>query len=256
MFDIHNHTLFGVDDGAQTIESAVRLLETASNDGITAIVLTPHYSWRDGFVSDYDKNEKLRQELEVILQEKNIPMRLYLGNELFIHKDLDQMLDSGEVHTMGKTSYVLVEFPMESYSDDYDEILYNIRISGYRIIIAHPERYAYVQRDPNFVYRWTNYEMFLQANADSLKVTRKQKVIDHLIKNRLLHFIASDAHGVYRPPVLSEAYKYIKKTYSKEIADRLFIENPETMIHNIPLGEMPEVPARGLFNTIFGKREQ
>ena len=251
MLDIHNHCLFGIDDGAGTIDEAARLLKVAEEDGVSSVILTPHYSVLDGFIADYDTVENLKKELEERLKEDGINITLYTGNELFIHDKLDQMLDDKAVHTLAGSHYVLVEFPMDRYRDEYDEILYNMRISGYWIIIAHPERYAYVQKDPSFVCRWTDYGYYLQANTDSLKVVKKEKVIDYLIKRRILHFIASDAHGVYRPAVLSGAYKYITANYSKEVADRLFKVNPEKIISNQRLDEMPEVKGKGIFDFLF-----
>ena len=72
------------------------------------------------------------------------PINLHLGNELYIHPDLPELLEKGEVLTLAESDYILVEFPFQNYKDEYDEILYELALR-YRIIIAHPERYNFVQ---------------------------------------------------------------------------------------------------------------
>ena len=62
-------------------------------------------------------------------------IKLHLGNELYIHPDLPELLEQGEILTLAESDYILIEFPFHKYKDEYDEILYELSLK-YRIIIA------------------------------------------------------------------------------------------------------------------------
>ena len=248
MIDIHNHILFGVDDGSPDIDASIEMIRDAVNDGIDQIILTPHYVPGDpDYTADYDLLESKLEILRCRVKEEGLDITLHLGNELYIDKKLDQLLEEKKVHTLAGSKYVLVEFPMDKYIDDYDEYLYNIGLSGYQIIIAHPERYAYVKNDYNFVRRWTDEGYLLQANSLSLNSRKKAKVVFFLIDEGLLHFIASDAHNADRPAVLTAARSILRGRYDENIIERLFVTNPQRVIDNKPVEEMPKIKKRHWF---------
>ena len=248
MIDIHNHILFGVDDGSPDKETSIQMLKQAEQDGIEKVILTPHYVHKQkGYSESYEVIEERFKELKAICEQERLSIQLFIGNELFIHKDMDMFLDERKVHTMADSNYVLVEFPMSEYAENYDEYLYNISLSGYRIIIAHPERYEYVLRHPEFVNRWTVEGYLLQSNGDSLKDKRKAKVIHQLIEKGQLSFIASDGHSLGRPAVLSSAYRDIETYYSSETAERLFRLNAECILNDKPLPENPKITKHKFF---------
>ena len=249
MIDIHNHILFGVDDGSPNLKTSLQMIRQSASDGITHIILTPHYVHKQkGYSESYEVLEEKYKLLKEEIEKEKLDVQLFLGAELFINRNLDRFLEEKTVHTMANSKYVLVEFPMDSYLPDYDEYLYNITLSGYSLIIAHPERYEFVMKNPEFVKRWTDEGYLLQSNGDSLKDRRKAKVIRFLIENGLLSFIASDGHSPNgRPAILSEAYKEIEKYYSKEIAERLFEKNAECILRDEKVPTMPAAKRKSLF---------
>ena len=171
MIDIHSHLIPGVDDGSQSLEESLSLLNQAEQDGITELVTTPHFMKNGEFRT---KAPELVQRFNELKQAYTGSIRLHLGNELYIHPDLPELLGKDKILTLAESDYILVEFPFQNYKDEYDEILYELALR-YRIIIAHPERYSYVQEDPNFCLRWLNEGYYLQANQSSLfkKETKK-----------------------------------------------------------------------------------
>ena len=229
MICIHNHLLPGVDDGVRTFEEARELLYEGYRDGITKAILTPHFVNRTaGYDSSVENNQATFNKLKEYVSD--IPIELYLGNELFVDPKLDEMLLNKEVLSLADSKYVLVEFPMRNYKDDYDEILYNIRISGYQIIIAHPERYLFVQNDYRFVDRWLKEGYLLQSNANSLNKNITKKIITKLLDKDELSFIATDSHNKERPFKLGDAYKFVERRYGKERAEDLFVNNPQKIL--------------------------
>lgn len=194
MIDMHNHILFGVDDGCQTIDESIRMIEKAHDVGVTAMILTPHYAPLRGYVASHDTIQDKFHELKQAIDERAIPVHLYLGREIDEVKDIDALLKEGTVQTMNGTNYVLVDFGMSK--TDIDEYCYELIINGYKPIIAHPERYNYID-DEQLYHRWKKTGALLQVNASSLfhpKNKQTKKVIKYLIKHKLIDLIGSDSH--------------------------------------------------------------
>lgn len=229
--DIHSHLLPGVDDGAQTIDESLLLLQQAINDGVEYIVLTPHYIKNGEFRLKREDIIARYQEFKQIVLSKGLDIKLLLGNELYIHQDLDEMIMKREVCSLNNTSYVLVEFPFDKYKDEYDEYLYNIALNGNKIIIAHPERYGYVQANVDFCKRWLKEGYYLQSNQNSL-FNYCEKTTLKLLEKNWISFVASDAHNKNRPCILSKAYEKVSKLKGIEFADSLFYENALKMLQN------------------------
>ena len=121
MIDIHSHLLPNVDDGSKSMTETLSLLNDAEKDGITEIILTPHFM----------KNGEFRIKAPELIEKFNIlkntyqgSIKLNLGNELYIHPDLPELLERNEVLSLSETDYILVEFPFVNYEEEYDEILY------------------------------------------------------------------------------------------------------------------------------------
>ena len=228
MIDIHSHLIPGVDDGSQSLEESLSLLKQAEQDGITELITTPHFMKNGEFRM---KAPELVQRFNELKQVYKGPIKLHLGNELYIHPDLPELLEKGEVLTLAESETILVEFPFQDYKDEYDEILYELALR-YRIIIAHPERYSYVQDNPNFCLRWLNEGYLLQANQNSLFKKETNKTLIPMIEHGLIIFIASDAHNQHRNLMLKSAIQLITNELGEEKARLLFKENPKAVINN------------------------
>lgn len=249
MIDIHNHLLFGVDDGSDSFELSLKLLKEAQKEGINDIILTPHYIKNGDYKYKANVIKKVYEVFREHVKKHNIKINLYLGNELYIHEELDNLLQVKEVLSLNDSKYVLVEFPFTSYRDEYDEILYNITTLGYKIIIAHPERYKYVKENHKFIKRWVDNGYLLQVNQNSLNKKDLRAMIFDWIHEGYLYFIASDAHNEYRPCTLKNAYDIIVSKFDEDIANRIFIDNPKCIINNETIAKMPIIKKKlfGLF---------
>lgn len=230
MIDIHCHVLPGVDDGVQTLAEAVQMLKNAELEGMTDVILTPHYMKNGPF-------HKLREEQKIrfdffknFIQQEGLAIQLHLGNELYIHPQLSDLLENGKISTLADSDYVLIEFPFEQYKSDYDDILYDLRVMGYKVIIAHPERYTYVRNDYTFVQRWIDEGYLLQCNSTSLLSGNKASL--YLMDAGAISFIASDAHNQNRPLSLKRAYEYVSSQYGNQVADTVFVDNPKRVLCN------------------------
>lgn len=231
--DIHNHSIPKVDDGAHSINQALRMLDIAFREGIRTIIATPHVSYRRG----EDKYKLLRPAFEELKERaaKELPeLTLHLGCEIFYSQDTVYGLQKKEIPTLGDTSYVLVEF-QPSCEFRYLKIsIQNLIIGGYKPIIAHVERYESLRKDLKLVQELILMGAYLQSNAMSIngedgKVL--QMVTKKLLKHRLLHFIATDSHGdERRPPRVMKCLETAIKKYGEEYAEDLFIHNGRKLL--------------------------
>ena len=228
MIDIHSHLVLGVDDGSQSIEESLALLKQAEEDGITELITTPHFMKNGEFRVKAPDLVKRFNELKRAYQGS---IKLHLGNELYIHPDLPELLEKGEILTLAESDYILIEFPFNSYKDEYDEVLYELSLK-YRIIIAHPERYHFVQDVPNFCLRWLKEGYLLQSNQNSLFKKETKKVLFSMIVHGFISFIASDAHNECRPLILKEAYDLLEEEFGMRVAKQLTEENPGKLLVN------------------------
>ncbi len=249
MIDIHNHALYAVDDGSTDMEMSLSLLRNAYEDGIRQLIITPHYMHGGRYRVQADEILERFSVLKEAVKNEGNPIELYIGNELMINKHLDELLENRKILSLAGTDYVLVEFPFTEYLEEYDEYLYNITTLGYKVIIAHPERYAYLQRNHSFVDRWLDEGYLLQANGSSLKKRESEKVIIDLISRGKLSFIASDGHQTeWRPILLKEAFLEIVNKFSLEIAEKLFEQNQKLLLNNQPIPLMPSSKRKGWFS--------
>ena len=241
MIDIHNHIIPNIDDGSDSFDLSRRLLIDAIDEGITDVCITPHFMKHGPYSVRKKELVKLFDDFKKANEDLNV--NLYLGNELYIDRELDELLANDEICSLNDSQYVLIEFPFEHYKRDYDEYLYNVSLR-YKIIIAHPERYYYVQKDPDFVDRWIREGYTLQSNQDSLDYRESRKVIYHLIEKGKLSFIASDCHNPYRPLSLIIAYDHISRKFNEETAYLLMDVNPLSVIENKPIQRIPGIRKR------------
>lgn len=231
MIDIHTHILPGIDDGAKDMETAIKMLKMAERDGTTHIIVTPHYihEVQGIFGNDSKAVKKSYEELMAVVKEKNINVKIYPGTEAFICPELPQLITSGGIYTLNNSAYVLVELPMMNMPIYTDDVLFNIKISGYTPIIAHPERYREIADNPNTLYDYINRGALVQVNASSIKGIYGKKIKDTaltLIRHNMVHFVASDAHTCRgRSPKMSRAYEIVRNEVGDAFAKRLFRTN-------------------------------
>ena len=227
--DIHCHILPGIDDGADSLETSLEMLRMAEADGISQMILTPHNKpWHTKI--DHTGMRARVDQLQKRLCQEGLAIKLYTGSELYYRGGLAEELDQGAVETLADSQYVLVEFDPLA---DYDYIrngIYALLSGGYYPIAAHTERYRNVGCKTNGIIELTDMGCFIQVNAGSIMgkygsgtkfLTRK------MLKEDLVHFIATDAHDLYkRNPCLSQCAQYIGKKYGESSAKRLFYDNP------------------------------
>lgn len=230
MVDIHCHLLPGVDDGAESWDVTLEMCRMAQQDGVTHIVVTPHANY------EYRYDRVLHQAVLDELRARVPGLSFSMGCEFHLsYENVEDAMTHPERYTMNDTRYLLVE--LSEYSAfNVAQTLHQLQTTGLVPIIAHPERNQMIRGKPDLLTEFADVGCLFQITANSLtgswgKAT--QKICESLLKKNLVHFIASDAHGVKsRPPILSAALNAAAKIIGVSDAEKLVVGNPSTLLNS------------------------
>lgn len=231
MIDIHCHLLHGVDDGPKKIELSIEMLREANEQGITDIVLTPHYR-RGMFRFDGDLVKSQAAELEPYATELGI--QLHLGTEVHVNGDLLEYIEGHKVFTLADSEYVLTEY---AYDTEYSYIFkmsHELLRHGYVPVIAHVERYACLVKNPKRLEELQEIGAWIQCNAAAIigeEGWGTKQFCKKALKSGWVDIVASDSHDMKkRRCYMEDAYEYITEKYGEKLAYRLMVKNPKKII--------------------------
>ena len=239
MKDIHSHIMYGIDDGAKDLEESISIIKNAISSGITDIVLTPHYISKSKYSCNNNDKNKILNIIKNKLKEDNININLYLGNEVMIDTDIVELINKEEISTINNTRYVLIEFSFNYEYDYYQNIIFELVRNNYIPILAHPERYKYIQEDPKRIEKYLEMGVILQGNYFSLfnkYGSKAKKTLKILLKNRQISLLASDIHKKdinYDIDRLNRKLNYIVK--DKKYINEILNINFTKIINNVNL---------------------
>lgn len=231
MIDFHSHILPGIDDGSRSIEQTIRMLKEAKEAGFTKIISTSHYI--EGY---YESDEAERTELLNEVQKNISGIELYLGNEIYITNNMINLIQNKKASTINNSKYVLFEFPLSAKSMNDKEVVYRLIENGFVPIIAHPERYSYVQDNPEYIEELAEMGALFQANYGSIigmYGKKAEKTLKKLLKNDLIRFFGSDSHRIDQvytkmPKILKKLHKFL----SDEEIEEFTVINPQKVLNN------------------------
>lgn len=236
MIDIHLHILPGVDDGSPNLESSLEMARLAVESGVHRVIATPHCNLPEMSGLNTAGVQMQVAKLRSALEQTGIPLGVYEGMEIFGTPQTAQRLRHGELCTLAGSQYPLIEFPFTGYAQEATEILNSVLELGFRPIVAHPERYRYVQSDPRLLNLWVEMGCLLQINRGSLfgRFGRHAEALAHgLLERNFASFVASDAHSpTARTPWLRDVAEFLLREYPKKVAWALLENNPRRVLEN------------------------
>jgi len=247
MYDIHCHVLAGIDDGASDIEESLNICRTAYNEGITAIVATPHYI--DG-ESESQKSKILALVFLLNQELKNIDIDLMVlpGMEVYVTSNLLELYDEGKIITLNCKNYMLIELPLyNGIPSCLEDVLFKLQVRGVKPVIAHPERCKSVIDYPNLVNRLIERGCIIQVNSGSIEGLYGksiQKTANTLLEHNMVHLVGSDSHSSSgRKSFLRDSFAMLSDKYGKGYAEDLFVNNQYKIINGekIIIGEPVEI---------------
>lgn len=230
-WDIHNHILPGIDDGACCIEETYSLIEQEHRQGIRNLIFTPHY--RPGmFEIQAQEREAVYLEICRKMKREFSDMQFFLGCEYFAHNYMMANLRDVRCRMAG-TDVILQEFSSVTHYRYMLDVVTRTRKKGYRTIIAHAERYQCLYKNMERIRLLKQTGAMVQVNSGSILgkggISRK-RFCHRLLEENFVDFVASDAHGLEKRPVIMEAcMEKIEKKYGADRVEKLFYRNPETL---------------------------
>lgn len=239
--DLHMHLLPGLDDGSPSEESTLHMAAMAAESGTERIVATPHSR---GF-GDHDDplfHLAVREASDALahaLEDCGIPLQILTGMEVFAGEDTVRELAEGILLPLGDTRCVLTEFSFDEDPDFVKKTLRDMQEAGWLPLIAHPERYYFIQDDLNLAFQLVKTGCLLQVNKGSLLGRfgeTEQSCAVALVRHGLVHAVASDAHSPRRrTPPLDIVYTWLSEAFSPRTAELLLSQNPNRILS----GELP-----------------
>lgn len=233
MIDIHCHILPAIDDGPADLETSLAMLRQAEDDGITHIVATPHYIYKEKpSVQDIsDRLEMVRGKIK----QAGISITLLSGADIRLSYELLNGIEKKEIPMINNSRYFLLELP-DLLPPNLDNFLFNVVVKGYVPVITHPERNYSFLASPAKLDPLIDSGALIQLTAMSVTGDfgiRQKKFSYMLMKKGFVDFIATDAHNLNRRvPILSKAFRETADQFGKDEADRIFLRNPKAVIEN------------------------
>lgn len=234
MIDVHCHILPNIDDGSQSVNDSLELMEEATSNGFSEIITTSHFISHGNFQASIDERKEIIDSYNDVLKSKGINLKLYNGAEAYVTHNLAEYYVDNIIPTLANSRYVLFELPMSQKPVYIEKVINELINCGYFPIIAHPERYDYVKKDVKVALRWVELGAYLQCNYGSLVGNygiHAKKSIIKLLKNDAVTFLGTDTH---RPNTnycdIDTMIKALKKEVDDEKVEELTYKNPEKII--------------------------
>ncbi|MFC5532212.1 tyrosine-protein phosphatase [Cohnella yongneupensis] len=241
MIDIHTHILPGLDDGADSMTTALAMARAAAAEGITDIIATPHHA-NGRYTNPASDVQNALWDFQSRLHTEGIPVTLHAGQEVRVHDGLLEAWTKGELLTLAGSSYLLIELPGPDIPQEIRDWVRGLVASGIRPIIAHPERNRVIRENPRLLADLIALGARAQVTTHSLLGDfgeHVKKAAWALCRAGLIHIVSSDAHHVERRAFsLSQAYRAIASRLGPEWSD-YYRHNAACLLANADLAVSP-----------------
>jgi protein-tyrosine phosphatase len=244
VIDLHAHVLPGLDDGPADTAGAVALAAEAAGAGVRTLAATPHLR------ADFPgvRAEELPGRVAALrerLAAAGVPLELVSGGEvdvLWAQQASDEALRAASFGARGTD--LLVETPYGELPAIFEQLLFQIRLRGFRVLLAHPERNPSFQAAPGRLAELVDQGTLLQVTAASLAAGgRAGRLAQRLIADGRAHVIASDTHRAGgRRAALREGVAAVRDAPAR--AQWMVTAAPAAILAGAPLPPAPEAPPR------------
>ena len=235
MIDFHTHILPNIDDGSRSIDETFNLIKEAKEVGFDGIILTSHYI-ENFYETDVPERDVWVKAISENLGVKGIDTDLYLANEIYISENMMGLLEQRKASTINNSCYVLFELPLNEEPLNLYDVIYSLQENKLIPILAHPERYSFVQKEPELIYDLIEKGCLMQANYGSIigqYGVKAEYIVKKFLENNMIHFLGSDVHrqnSIY--PKIPFALEKIKEIVGEEKLEELTTINPKLVLAN------------------------
>lgn len=233
LIDLHNHILPGLDDGAADLAESLDMARQFVAEGVTTIVATPHLDpLNDRGAAAAVVREAVRR-LGSALADADIPLQVLPGSEIFLTPDVPALLRDGVAAPIAGGPWVLVELPFNQRPVYVEDTLFRIEAAGFRPILAHPERYSFVQADVATLDDFVDRGIVLQLTAPALLGEYPRPIrlaAEALLARGSFALASSDRHHAGSRRSLAALRGRIIELRDERTADLLLVTNPGQVI--------------------------
>jgi len=235
MIDLHSHVLPGIDDGARTTQDSIAMLDAFAAQGFHTVAATPHLTgrWRPEYVAHIDR---AFAGIEPLAQARGITLVRWF--EIQLDPGTAGQMTGDMPVALGGTDIVLVDLPFTEWPLYADAALFAVRAAGYRVILAHPERYPGIQDDPGKASELVEHGIALQVTIGSFsgifgKAARKSA--EELLARGLVHLVATDAHSTgSRMAAVPAGLARLRQLAGEDGLRQLTTDAPAAILANAP----------------------
>jgi protein-tyrosine phosphatase len=243
VIDLHCHILPGIDDGPPTMDQTLALARAHVAVGVRRVLATPHVTW--DIPTSAEQVATGVAQVNAALAESELPLEVLPGGEIAITKVAE--LDDPELRglALGGGPWLLVESPLTPAASSFDTILHHLQARGHRVLLAHPERCPAFQREPERLASLVHAGMLTSITAGAL-IGRfggtVERYAHELVRDGLVHNVASDAHDIgRRPPGLRAE---LERAGYGEHVDWWCVEVPAAILDGSEIPYPPPAPLR------------
>ena len=205
---MHSHLIPGMDDGVRTLSDSVALIRRMHELGYHKLITTPHIQ------HDFYRNtpENINEGLEKVraaLKDENIPVEIEAAAEYLMDDGFENLMNQGDLLTFsGK--HILVELSYFTPNPNQKSFIFNLQVDGYKVILAHPERYTYWFSDFSKFEELKDRGVLFQLNIVSITGFYPEpvkKYAEKLIEKGMIDFLGSDMHNMNYMTALEKSLK-------------------------------------------------
>ena len=204
--DMHCHLVPKVDDGSKCMEESIDCLNTLKAVGYNKVIITPHFQY-PRFPNDEDDITRRYNELKTEAKKAGIEIEMIgVGGEYRIDSGFNKRLENPRFLMVGG-KYVLVEFSLHQQMMGCDEMIFDMQMKGYEVILAHPERYPYLNLQGTRMEQLKNQGVYFQINALSLGGfygDEPKRRAYQMLERGWVEFMGTDTHNTLYAQALSD----------------------------------------------------
>ena len=238
MIDLHCHILPAIDDGAKDLETALEMANMAREDGIEAIVCTPHIT-----PGIYDNDAHIiyqaLEDFQAELDRHGIDLHLFAGADMHVSPMMGPRLADGSWPSVAGTHYFLFEPPHHVLIPNLTRLAQNLLDAGYIPILTHPERLSWIEKHYDVITALDELGAVVQITAGAITGRfgeRPKYWSERLLSEGRVDIIATDAHSTRgRPPLLAEGRDAAARIVGEDAAWDMVLANPVRILRDEPL---------------------
>ena len=209
--DMHSHLIPGIDDGVKTMEESLALIKAMKDFGYKKLITTPHVM-TDFYPNTTDTILKGLEEVKTALKKAGIDIEIEVAAEYLVDENFAKLVEKDDLLSFGD-KYILVELSYFQAAPNLHEVIFELQIKGYKIILAHPERYTYWHNNWEEYTKLKDKDVFFQINMSSLTDYYGfpcRKAAEQMLKERMVEFLGSDLHNSVYLQDITEKVRFLK----------------------------------------------